>query len=161
MKEYFDLGKYSRKVTTNELAQIWFNRGMVWLFAYNHEESILCFEKVIELDKNCAFAYWGIAYAIGPNYNKPWDIFTSEEKIPTLKKAHECISKANKISDLSKLESQMLKALEQRYPKNPDIEKIIFFISLCSYFCYAYDLLRFPSGFFLLCLRFFTCGCKT
>ena len=41
MKEYFDLGKYSRKVTTNELAQIWFNRGMVWLFAYNHEESIL------------------------------------------------------------------------------------------------------------------------
>ena len=47
MKEYFDLGKYSRKVTTNELAQIWFNRGMVWLFAYNHEESILCFEKVI------------------------------------------------------------------------------------------------------------------
>ena len=53
MKEYFDLGKYSRKVTTNELAQIWFNRGMVWLFAYNHEESILCFEKVIELDKNC------------------------------------------------------------------------------------------------------------
>ena len=99
MKEYFDLGKYSRKVTTNELAQIWFNRGMVWLFAYNHEESILCFEKVIELDKNCAFAYWGIAYAIGPNYNKPWDIFTSDEKIPTLKKAHECISKANKILD--------------------------------------------------------------
>ena len=122
MKEYFDLGKYSRKVTTNELAQIWFNRGMVWLFAYNHEESILCFEKVIELDKNCAFAYWGIAYAIGPNYNKPWDIFTSDEKIPTLKKAHECISKANKISDLSILESEMLKALEQRYPKNPDID---------------------------------------
>ena len=122
MKDYFDLGKYSREVTTNELAQIWFNRGMVWLFAYNHEESILCFEKVIELDKNCAFAYWGIAYAIGPNYNKPWDIFTSDEKIPTLKKAHECISKANKISDLSILESEMLKALEQRYPKNPDID---------------------------------------
>ena len=49
MKEYFDLGKYSRKVTTNELAQIWFNRGMVWLFAYNHEESILCFEKVMNI----------------------------------------------------------------------------------------------------------------
>ena len=122
MKEYFDLGKYSRKITTNESAQIWFNRGMIWLFAYNHEESILCFEKVIEFDKNCAFAYWGIAYAIGPNYNKPWDIFTSDEKISTLKKAHECISKANKISDLSILESKMLKALEQRYPKNPDID---------------------------------------
>ena len=49
-------------------------------------------------------------------------IYLLDEKIPTLKKAHECISKANKISDLSKLESQMLKALEQRYPKNPDID---------------------------------------
>ena len=78
---YYDLGSYTRKVTTkSEDAQLWFDRGLVWIFAYNHEEAIACFEKALEADPGCAMAHWGIAYAIGPNYNKPWEAFEEEEK---------------------------------------------------------------------------------
>ena len=34
---YFDLGPYSRKVTTSSPdAQLWFDRGLNWLFGFNH-----------------------------------------------------------------------------------------------------------------------------
>ena len=34
---YFDLGPYSRKVTTSSPdAQAWFDRGLNWLFGFNH-----------------------------------------------------------------------------------------------------------------------------
>lgn len=74
MSDYFDLGSYGRPVSTIPEVQTWFDRGLVWLFAYNHEEAIVCFEKVLEADPECALAHWGIAYAIGPNYNKPWEV---------------------------------------------------------------------------------------
>ena len=38
---YFDLGTYSRKVTTSSAdAQLWFDRGLNWLFGFNHSEAI-------------------------------------------------------------------------------------------------------------------------
>lgn len=78
---YYDLGTYSRRVSTSSQdAQRWFDRGLVWTYAYNHEEAITCFEKAIEADPNCAMAHWGIAYAIGPNYNKRWEDFEDDEK---------------------------------------------------------------------------------
>ena len=39
-----------------------------------------CFRKAIAADPTCGMAYWGLAYAMGPNYNKPWDLFEPEEK---------------------------------------------------------------------------------
>ena len=42
--EYFDLGTYSRKIqTTNEASQIWFNRGLIWTYGFNHEAAVDCF----------------------------------------------------------------------------------------------------------------------
>jgi hypothetical protein len=37
-----------------------------------HDEAIACFDRALELDPQCAMAHWGIAYAAGPNYNRPW-----------------------------------------------------------------------------------------
>ena len=43
---YFDLGPYSRKVSTSSLeTQLWFDRGLNWLFGFNHSEAIKCFLK--------------------------------------------------------------------------------------------------------------------
>jgi Tfp pilus assembly protein PilF len=68
---YFDLGNWTRKITTHHPeAQLWFDRGLNWLFGFNHEEAIVCFEKTLEADPNCVMAHWGIAHCIGPNYNK-------------------------------------------------------------------------------------------
>ena len=53
----------------NPDAQIWFDRGLNWTYAYNHEEAVTCFRKALEYDPGCAMAWWGIAYASGPFYN--------------------------------------------------------------------------------------------
>ncbi|MBO9408404.1 hypothetical protein J7399_13275 [Shimia sp. R9_1] len=88
MSEYFDLGSHSRPASDVPEAQIWCDRGLIWLFAYNHEEAIVCFEKALVADPACALAHWGVAYGFGPNYNKPWEVFTPEEKAPALARTH-------------------------------------------------------------------------
>src|ERR1700742_3039631 len=70
----FDLGSYSRSVSTSSsAARRWFDHGLIWSYAFNHEEAIACFERSIAVDPEFAMAHWGIAYAAGPNYNKQWD----------------------------------------------------------------------------------------
>ncbi len=122
MSDYFDLGRYSRPSSDVADAQIWLDRGLVWTFAYNHEEAIVCFEKALSADPACALACWGIAYAIGPNYNKAWDVFTPEEKAPCLAKAHAAIAAGLRIETLMPLERALLEALATRYPRDPDLE---------------------------------------
>ena len=76
MPDYFDLGGYRREVTTSSAAaRAWFDRGLLWTYAFNHEEAVRCFERAIANDPDCALAYWGLAYALGPNYNKTWEDF--------------------------------------------------------------------------------------
>jgi hypothetical protein len=46
--DYYDLGSYTRKVTTAvPEAQLWFDRGLNWLFGFNHAEAIACFRKAL------------------------------------------------------------------------------------------------------------------
>ena len=73
---YYDLGAYSRPITTkSDEAQAWFDRGLNWVFGFNHAEAIKCFGKALEHDPGCAMAQWGISYAAGPNYNLPWHLY--------------------------------------------------------------------------------------
>ncbi|MGV6804679.1 MAG: hypothetical protein ACWA49_10770, partial [Ruegeria sp.] len=122
MTDYFDLGKYSRPVSADSDAQVWFDRGLVWVFAYNHEEAIFCFEKAIAADPKCALAHWGIAYSIGPNYNKPWEVFTPEEKRPALEKAHQALNNGLALEGARPAERALIGALASRYPTDPEIE---------------------------------------
>ena len=60
--DYFDLGPFSRSITTpSPDAQVWFDRGLNWVYGYNHVEAVACFRKALEHDAQCAMAYWGIA----------------------------------------------------------------------------------------------------
>jgi len=121
--EYYDLGSYGRPVTTSSAeAQTWFDRGLVWLYGYNHEEAIVCFEKAIEYDANCAMAHWGVAYAIGPNYNKPWDDFEPDEKPEALTLAQNAVTAAlAQIDAVTPVERALIEALQKRYPDNADV----------------------------------------
>jgi tetratricopeptide (TPR) repeat protein len=86
----YDLGPYSRKVTTTSTdAQRWFDRGLNWCFGYHHEEAVACFEKALEADANCAMAHWGVAYAAGPNYNFPWELMDPAGKAAALARAYD------------------------------------------------------------------------
>ncbi|NNF76458.1 MAG: hypothetical protein HKN05_00380, partial [Rhizobiales bacterium] len=122
---YYDLGTYSRKITTSsDEAQLWFDRGLIWTYAYNHEEAIACFEKAAAADADCAMAYWGIAYAIGPNYNKPWETFEDEEKPDCLSIARQAIAKADALKgSVSAFERDLIGAIAKRYPEDPAIEE--------------------------------------
>ena len=121
--EYYDLGSYGRPVTTSSAeAQTWFDRGLVWLYGYNHEEALVCFEKAIEYDANCAMAHWGVAYAIGPNYNKPWDDFEPDEKPEALTLAQNAVTAALvQIDAVTPVERALIEALQKRYPDNADV----------------------------------------
>ena len=67
MDNYFNLGEYSRPISTRSTeAQIWFDRGLKWSYAFHHSEAKNCFQRVIDLDPDCPMGYWGMAYAIGP-----------------------------------------------------------------------------------------------
>jgi tetratricopeptide (TPR) repeat protein len=118
MSEYYNLGKHSLKVTTTSSgAQIWFDRGLRWCYGFNHGEAVNCFRRALEADPHCAIAYWGVAYALGPNYNKAWDAFDEVEFKSVLAEAHEANSRAITLIDgVSEMERALIHTLRHRYP---------------------------------------------
>ena len=66
------LGPHTRKVTTeSELAQRYFDQGLAFLHAFNHDEAIRSFREATRHDPACAMAWWGVAFANGPHINFP------------------------------------------------------------------------------------------
>ena len=118
MADYYDLGSYSRTITTTSSeAQLWFDRGLVWCYGFNHEEAVRCFKKAVEADPDCTMAYWGIAYAAGPNYNKPWEAFDAADLTQSLREAYTATQAALIRKDsASSVEQGLIKALQHRYP---------------------------------------------
>ena len=49
-------------------AQLWFERGLIWMFSFNHAEAISCYNRALSYDVKMVMAMWGISYANGPNY---------------------------------------------------------------------------------------------
>src|SRR5690242_14671721 len=71
---YGDLGTHHHPVaTSSERAQRYFDQGLRLVYAFNHDEAIRAFEEAARLDPRCTMAWWGVAYALGPNYNMPLD----------------------------------------------------------------------------------------
>ena len=60
------LGKHSRKALAKPDAQKYFDQGLNFMFAFNHDEAIRAFRQATEIDPDCAMAYWGMAMA---NFN--------------------------------------------------------------------------------------------
>jgi tetratricopeptide (TPR) repeat protein len=122
--DYYNLGVFHRQVsTTSEEAQTWFDRGLIWSYGFNHEEAVSCFEKAIGHDENCAMAYWGLAYAIGPNYNKPWETFDEREMKEALSRVHKALKSAKALAHKSTdVEVALIDALQHRYPQEASIK---------------------------------------
>jgi tetratricopeptide (TPR) repeat protein len=122
MAKYYDLGPYSRPVTTpSKKAQKWFDRGLMWCFGYHHEEAVACFERAIKADPGCAMAWWGIGYASGCNYNKPWEAFDEKDATRSVHIAHNAARRAQELANdrttrTSDVERAMIGALIARYP---------------------------------------------
>jgi tetratricopeptide (TPR) repeat protein len=112
---YYDLGSYHRPIETpSPQAHVWFDRGMVWAYAFNHEEAIRCFERALELDADLAIARWGVAYSIGPNYNKAWDAFDPVDLATSLARARMELGLAA-TGRASAVERGLIEALQARF----------------------------------------------
>ncbi|NKB89449.1 MAG: hypothetical protein GKS06_14620 [Acidobacteria bacterium] len=124
MNDYYDLGSYSRAITTESSdAQRWFDRGLLWTFAYNHDESVACYRRALEHDPDCAMAYWGIAYAEGCNYNKPWEAFDEADAERSVAAAYDATQEATKrLSGVSDVEVDLIGTLPHRYPSRVPAE---------------------------------------
>ncbi|KAG7104795.1 hypothetical protein HYQ44_016107 [Verticillium longisporum] len=121
----FDLGTYTRPVTTPSAeCQAWFDRGLVWSYAFNHEEAAECFRRAIAHDGTCAMAYWGLAYCIGPNYNKPWAFFDADELARVVRQGHDAALQAQAhLGAVTPVERALVAAVLSRYPQpTPDAD---------------------------------------
>jgi tetratricopeptide (TPR) repeat protein len=99
--------------TTNPEAQKFFDQGMRLIYAFNHQEAAGSFERAAELDPKMAMAYWGLAEAVGPNYNDPADP-------DRYKKAHQAIAKAEELAaNASPSEKAYIAAMALRFPADP------------------------------------------
>ena len=115
----FDLGSHRRPTSSPSAeARTWFDRGLMWSYAFNHEEAVRCFEAAVALDPRLLMAHWGIAYASGPNYNKQWDAFDEVDLRDSVRRAHDASVRAVELAgDAAPVERRLAAAILQRYPE--------------------------------------------
>ena len=103
--------------TKNKEAQAYFNQGMMLAYGFNHAEAARSFYEATRLDSNCAMAYWGFAYVLGPNYNGGMESDNFE-------RAHAGAAKATALSEqCTPMEKALIKALSVRYAKEPPADR--------------------------------------
>jgi tetratricopeptide (TPR) repeat protein len=99
--------------TKNAEAQQFFDQGLRLVYAFNHEEAARSFRHAAELDPGLAMAWWGVALAVGPNYNLPVD--PEHEKI-----AVEAVDKAKSLSAAATpIEQDYIAAISRRFSSDP------------------------------------------
>lgn len=106
-----------RDVTTrSQRAQAYFDQGLALVYGFNHGEAARAFARAAELDPTCALCLWGVAFALGPNYNAPmlpgrarlaWDAITRAQRL-----AH----------DASPVEAALIAALTARVGGPDDLD---------------------------------------
>ena len=109
-----NLGNLHFPITTsNERAQAFFDQGLKLSYAFNHAEAHRSFMEAARLDPNSTMAYWGQAFALGPNINDPLPL--DERKI----KINEAMVKAKQlVSKASPSEKALIEALSSRYSED-------------------------------------------
>ncbi|MBK9064495.1 MAG: hypothetical protein IPL89_15085 [Acidobacteria bacterium] len=107
----FDLGAHQRAVSTKSAAaQKAFDQGLVWSFAFNHDESERAFREAARVDPGLAMAWWGIALVNGPHINN------TEVDEAHAKAAWDALGEARaRIAGASPVERALIDALGSRY----------------------------------------------
>jgi tetratricopeptide (TPR) repeat protein len=107
------LGNHIHPIATQSaLAQRFFDQGLALIFGFNHDEAARLFARASELDPNSPMPHWGIALALGPNYNLP-PMPEREEK------AWRAIAKATELARTApENERAYVEALVKRYSKD-------------------------------------------
>ena len=115
------LGDAHFPVTTKSAeAQQFFDQGLRYVYAFNHEAAVESFKHATELDPDLAFGYWGAALALGPNINL--DVDPDREK-----QAYDLAQAASAHAQhASQKERDLIGVLTRRYSNDPsaDLKKL-------------------------------------
>ena len=106
--------------TESREAQEYFDQGITLIYGFNHEEAARAFERAGQLDPTSPMPWWGIALAVGPNYNL--DVDAEREK-----KAFAAIETARKLAGSApRIEQDYVNALAAHYSSetSPDYKKL-------------------------------------
>ena len=106
------MGTFHRKISSaSPQAQEYFDQGMRFMWAFNHDEASRSFARAAQLDPHCGICLWGVALTVGPNYNMP---MMAE---PRAKVAFDSLEQAGTMLDhASPEERALINALKARYP---------------------------------------------
>jgi tetratricopeptide (TPR) repeat protein len=112
------LGSHHHPIqTASPEAQKFFDQGMSLVFAFNHEEAVRSFRRAAELDPKAPMPHWGIAWALGPNYNLDIDD-------PRSKQASEAVAAARTLAAAGEpIERAYIDALAVRYSPDPKADR--------------------------------------
>jgi tetratricopeptide (TPR) repeat protein len=115
------VGRQHHAIHTNSKeAQQYFDQGITLIYGFNHEEAGRAFEQAAKLDPASPMPLWGVALAVGPNYNA--DVDAEREKI-----AFDSIQKAQKLAEHApQVEKDYVATMAVRYSgdEKPDYKKL-------------------------------------
>ncbi len=113
-----NLGELSFPISTaNNRAQTFFDQGLKLTYAFNHAEAHRSFMEASRLDPKSAMAYWGQAYALGPNINDPAPDDQRKQKY------NEAMAMANRFASTATAKEQaLIKALNARYSTDSTVD---------------------------------------
>ena len=124
--------------TTSEEAQKYFNQGMMLAYGFNHAEAARSFYEATRLDSNCAMAWWGFAYVLGPNYNAGMEPDNYTRAYNAMMKA------ASLTKNCTSLEKEMIQAIQARYIKTAPSDRSSLDIAYAAAMKKVYE--QFPSN---------------
>lgn len=103
-----NMGDLHYTVTTTAEAQPWFDQGLRYYWAFNHEEAVRSFAEAERLDPTCAMCAFGQALSLGPNINAPMEDAAG-------KQAWIIVQRAARLSGKNGREQGMIAALQRRF----------------------------------------------
>lgn len=113
-----DLGRYARPTTTRSAeAQRWFDQGLLWSYGFNHQEAVRCYRAAQAADHDFALAWWGEAWALGPNINAPMDEAAGRAAFAAITQA------LARRAHASPVEQALIDALATRYADPPPADR--------------------------------------
>lgn len=104
--------------THNAEAQKFFDQGLTLIYAFNHAEAARSFQRASELDPKEPMPHWGLALALGPNYNAT-DVDAESEKT-----GYDAIQRAKSLeANAPEAERAYVEALAHRFSNDPKDQK--------------------------------------
>ena len=111
------LGSLHHPVSTrNAMAQKFFDQGLTQVYAFMHEDAVRSFQRAAALDPKLAMAHWGIALALGPNYNMEMETEQGKKALAAIRQAQALAAGA------SPRDQDYIAALSARYTDKMDVD---------------------------------------